>query len=86
VGAYFKEKLLTLKSKHDVIQEVRGKGLLVGMDLTIDGGDIVNACMKRGFLVNCAQGHILRFIPPLIVTEADIDRLVACLDVVLETV
>jgi len=86
VGAYFKEKLLTLKSKYDVIQEVRGKGLLVGMDLTIDGGDIVNACMKRGFLVNCAQGHILRFIPPLIVTEADIDRLVACLDVVLETV
>jgi len=86
VGAYFKEKLLTLKSKYDVIQEVRGKGLLVGMDLTIDGGDIVNASMKRGFLVNCAQGHILRFIPPLIVTEADIDRLVACLDVVLETV
>lgn len=86
VGAYFKEKLLTLRSKYDVIQEVRGKGLLVGMDLTIDGGEIVNACMKRGFLVNCAQGHILRFIPPLIVTEADIDRLVACLDAVLETV
>ncbi len=86
VGAYFKEKLLTLKSKYDVIQEVRGKGLLVGVDLTIDGGEVVNACMKRGFLVNCAQGHILRFIPPLIVAEADIDRLVACLDAVLGTV
>ena len=86
VGAYFEEKLQALKSKYDVIQEVRGKGLLVGMDLTIDGGEIVNACMKRGFLVNCAQGHILRFIPPLIVAEADIDRLIACLDAVLETV
>ena len=86
VGAYFEEKLQALKSKHDVIQQVRGKGLLVGMDLTIDGGEIVNACMKEGFLVNCAQGHILRFIPPLIVAEADIDRLVACLDAVLETV
>ena len=86
VGAYFEEKLQTLKSKYDVIREVRGKGLLVGMDLRVDGGEIVNACMKRGFLVNCAQGHILRFIPPLIITEADIDRLVACLDAVLETV
>ena len=86
VGAYFEEKLQALKSKYDVIRDVRGKGLLVGMDLRVDGGEIVNACMKRGFLVNCAQGHILRFIPPLIITEADIDRLVACLDAVLETV
>ena len=86
VGDYFKQRLLDLKSKYDVICEVRGKGLLVGLDLTIDCGEIVGECLKRGFLVNCAQGHILRFIPPLIIKESDVDGLVECLDSILEAV
>ena len=82
VGSYFKEKLVHLQARHDVIQEVRGKGLLVGLDLKIDCGDIVTECLERGFLVNCAQGHVLRFIPPLIVAEAEVDQLIECLDAV----
>ncbi len=80
IGAYFKERLLGLKSKHDVIEDVRGMGLLLGMKLKIKGESIVNSCMKKGFLINCVQDDILRFIPPLIISKSEIDALMACLD------
>jgi acetylornithine aminotransferase len=80
VGAYFKDRLLELQAKYPFIQEVRGKGLLLGLDLAREGVSIVNACMERGFLINCTQDHILRFIPPLVVQQEQIDALVACLD------
>lgn len=82
VGGYFMERLLDLKSKYGIIRAVRGKGLLIGLELTVEGAGIVDACMKRGFLINCTQGRILRFIPPLIVEKTDVDGLVACLDAV----
>ena len=77
---YFKEKLLWLKNRHEVIEDVRGIGLLLGMKLKIDGGAIVKECMEKGFLINCIQDSILRFIPPLIIEKEDIDELVKCLD------
>lgn len=80
VGEYFKARLLDLKSRYAFIKEVRGKGLLLGLDLACDGVSIVKACMERGFLINCTQEHILRFIPPLIVQEGEIDALIGCLD------
>jgi len=52
----------------------------VTLKLDIDGGEIVNACMQRGFLVNCVQGKILRFAPPLITDRQSIDTLIDCLD------
>lgn len=82
-GAYFREKLLWLKGRHDDIVDVRGKGLLLGMELTREGVPVVNACMERGFLINCIQDKILRFAPPLIITSQEIDALVACLDEIL---
>jgi acetylornithine aminotransferase len=82
VGRYFKDRLLDLKSKYAFIREVRGKGLLLGLDLARDGTSIVKACMERGFLINCTQEHILRFIPPLIILEGQIDSLIVCLDAV----
>jgi acetylornithine/N-succinyldiaminopimelate aminotransferase len=84
VGKYFRERLRRLQSKYAFIPEVRGKGLLIGLDLTCDGMSVVKACMGRGFLINCTQEHILRFIPPLIIKEEDIDSLVSCLDRVFE--
>ena len=84
VGKYFLERLRRLQSKYAFIREVRGKGLLIGLDLTCDGMSVVKACMERGFLINCTQEHILRFIPPLIIKEEDIDSLVLCLDRVFE--
>jgi acetylornithine aminotransferase len=80
MGAYFKEKLSGLKAGHESIVDVRGMGLLLGMKLKIEGDAIVNSCMEKGFLINCIQGNILRFIPPLIIEKEEIDALVACLD------
>ena len=84
VGAYFKDQLLELKAKYAFIQEVRGEGLLLGLDLAIDGVPVVKACMDRGFLINCTQDHILRFIPPLIIQEGQIDSLIECLGSIFE--
>lgn len=84
MGAYFKERLSGLKAKHESIVDVRGMGLLLGMKLKIEGDTIVNSCMEKGFLINCIQGNILRFIPPLIVQKEEIDALVACLDEILD--
>jgi acetylornithine aminotransferase len=86
VGDHFKKRLLDLQSKHDVIREVRGSGLLVGLDMQIECGDIVKECLQRGFLVNCAQGHVLRFVPPLVIEQAEVDKLIDCLDSLLTDV
>jgi len=83
VGAYFKEKLLWLKDRHESILDVRGIGLLLGMKLKMEGGPFVTACMEKGFLINCIQDDILRFIPPLVIEKKEIDALVSCLDEVL---
>ena len=83
IGAYFKERLLWLKSRHESVADVRGLGLLLGMKLKIKGEAVVNTCMEKGFLINCIQENILRFIPPLIIAKEEIDALMACLDEVL---
>ncbi len=80
VGSYFKEKLLWLKKRHRSITDVRGSGLLLAIELKLDGGPIVAKCLEKGFLINCVQENVLRFIPPLIIRTGDIDALVACLD------
>jgi acetylornithine aminotransferase len=82
-GAYFFDRLLRLKERHPIIEEVRGLGLLLGLKLAGDAEPLVLACLERGFLVNWVQGDILRFVPPLIVTTQAIDRLIDCLDDVL---
>ena len=79
-GAYFKEKLLWLKERHDIVGDIRGLGLLLGIKLAINGESLVNQCLQRGFLINCIQENILRFVPPLIVKNEEIDALIKCLD------
>jgi len=82
-GIYFKAKLSELKDRHAIIEDVRGMGLLLGMKLKIDGGAVVAKCMEKGFLINCIQDNILRFIPPLIISQNEIDELIKCLDTIL---
>jgi acetylornithine/N-succinyldiaminopimelate aminotransferase len=84
IGGYFKDRLSWLKDRHEVIEDVRGLGLLLGMKLRMEGDQIVASCMEKGFLINCIQGNILRFIPPLIIEKQEIDALVACLDEILD--
>ena len=82
-GIYFKDKLYELKDRHAIIEDVRGMGLLLGMKLKIDSGPVVTKCMQKGFLINCIQDNILRFIPPLIISNDEIDELIECLDKIL---
>jgi len=84
VGAYFKEKLLRLAGKYSLIKEVRGLGLMLGLELTVPGVDIVNSCRERGLLINCANINVLRFVPPLTITNGDVDLAVVILDGVLQ--
>jgi acetylornithine/N-succinyldiaminopimelate aminotransferase len=82
-GAYLCRKIEELKTRHAAIQEIRGKGLLLGIVLDQAGAPVVNACMERGYLINCVQEKILRLAPPLIVSREEIDGLVGCLEEVL---
>ena len=84
VGHYFMQKLEQLKARHACIADVRGLGLLLGMKLTCEGASIVRSCLQKGFLINCIQERILRFIPPLTISENEIDGLIDCLDEILE--
>ncbi|OGP56795.1 MAG: acetylornithine aminotransferase [Deltaproteobacteria bacterium RBG_13_49_15] len=83
IGAYFKKQLEELKDKYEFIEDVRGMGLLLGMKVKEEGDAIVGACRDRGFLINCIQGNVLRFVPPLIIEKEEIDSLISCLDDVL---
>jgi acetylornithine aminotransferase len=83
VGAYFRDRLEWLKGSHGVIKEVRGRGLMLGMALDISGTPIVMECMEQGFVINCIQDNVLRFVPPLIITREEIDALIDCLDGIL---
>lgn len=77
IGKYFVERLEKLKDDFpDIIVEVRGKGLMIGLELTKEGGPIVELCAKRGMLINCTAGSVLRFTPPLIITKKEIDLLI----------
>jgi predicted acetylornithine/succinylornithine family transaminase len=80
MGKYFMERLKKLKNDFpDSITEARGKGLMLGLELTKEGGKVVELCAKRGMLINCTAGSVLRFTPPLIITEKEIDLLTVAL-------
>lgn len=73
MGQYFMKKLSALKKKLDVVQAVRGRGLIIAMDLSIPAKDVVLKCMEKGVLLNSVKEKTLRFLPALIVQQAEID-------------
>ncbi|MCI0469270.1 MAG: aminotransferase class III-fold pyridoxal phosphate-dependent enzyme, partial [Nitrospirae bacterium] len=84
MGEYLIERLKRLMSYYpERIIDIRGKGLFAAMEINIDGSDIVKACLEKGVLINCTAGNVLRFTPPLIVEEKDIDHMVDILDEVM---
>ena len=86
VGKYFKDKLQELAKKYPkFIMDVRGEGLILGAELISSdhGRDIVNDCLAKGLIINCTAGKVLRFIPPLIITTAQIDEAFAVMDEVI---
>ncbi|NOY52534.1 MAG: aspartate aminotransferase family protein [Deltaproteobacteria bacterium] len=82
-SGYFVACLEDLKRRHTVIREIRALGLMIGVELELDGVAIARECLERGFLINCTMGNVLRFLPPLIVSHEEIDALIALLDQVL---
>ncbi len=79
LGRYFLRGLENLKRKYTFVKDVRGQGLLVGMELDFPCKDIVSDCITEGMLVNCTMDTVLRFMPPLVVTEEEIDMLLDAL-------
>lgn len=86
MGAYLKSKLLALKEKYSFIKEVRGIGLMLGVELDRPGADIINRLREKGLLINCTQECVLRIMPAMIVTKRQIDQAVRILDQVLAEV
>jgi acetylornithine/succinyldiaminopimelate/putrescine aminotransferase len=80
VGEYFRGELRRLATQFPFIAEVRGYGLMIGVQLTIPGKEIVNRCMQEGLLTNCTHDTVLRFLPSYIVTEKEVDEAVAILE------
>jgi predicted acetylornithine/succinylornithine family transaminase len=86
VGTYFQERLSALGAKFSFVREVRGFGMMLGMDLAIPGKQIVLDAMADGLLFNCTHDTVLRFLPPYIATEKEVDKAIAILGRVLKKV
>ena len=83
MGEYAKQKLEQLGEKYDIIKEVRGKGLMIGVQLSSPGAAIVDKCLARGLRINCTNNTVLRFMPAMIVTKGQIDEAISILDSVM---
>lgn len=83
MGDYFVKGLEKLKQKYSCIKEIRGKGLMLGLELDCPAGPLVAGCREKGLLINNVGEQVLRFLPPLIITRREIDRSLEILDAVL---
>jgi acetylornithine/LysW-gamma-L-lysine aminotransferase len=84
LGRYFLGKLRELQSKYKIVREVRGLGLMIGVELRVDVLNIILEAMQKGVLVLDAGKNVVRFLPPLVISEENIDTVVTVMDEVLE--
>ena len=73
-AAAFRKRLAALKERCDAVRDVRVMGMMIGVELTIDGAAVVQACLERNLLVNCTQGRVIRLLPAMTITEADVEE------------
>jgi acetylornithine/N-succinyldiaminopimelate aminotransferase len=83
MGRYAQERLRSLKEKYSAIDHVRGIGLMIGIQLTRPGAQIVSKCLDKGLRINCTHDTVIRFMPPMIVTKEQIDEAVGIFESVL---
>ncbi|MCX6545396.1 MAG: acetylornithine/succinylornithine family transaminase [Acidobacteria bacterium] len=83
VGGQFGEGLRALAVKHPMVREVRGAGLMWGLDLKVDAAPVIDAALERGLLVNRTAGTVVRMLPPFVITSAELDQALVLLDGVL---
>lgn len=84
MGRYTREKLEQLKEKYPVIDHIRGKGLMLAIQLTVPGAAIVSRCLQKGLRINCTQETVIRFMPSMTVSREEIDKAAAILSEVLD--
>jgi acetylornithine/N-succinyldiaminopimelate aminotransferase len=84
VGGYFRMRLTDLAKRYSFIREIRGFGLMIGVELDIPGKQIVLDAMEEGLLINCTHDTVLRMLPPYILTEQDVDRAITVLNKILK--
>ncbi len=82
-GDVIMRRLTALKTRCPIVRDVRGRGLMIGIELSVDGGPIVEACRAHRLLINCTQERVLRLLPAMTITRAQLDRALAILEEVL---
>ncbi|RJQ32363.1 MAG: acetylornithine transaminase [Peptococcaceae bacterium] len=82
-GGYLFNKLGEMAGRYSFIKDVRGLGLLLGMELVVEGKEVVDRCRAKGLLINCVGQNVLRFVPPLNITAGEVDQAIAILDEVM---
>ena len=80
VGGYFRMRLTELARQYSFIKEIRGQGLMIGVEIEFPGKNLVLEGIKQGLLFNCTHDTVLRFLPPYILTEQDVDRAIGVLN------
>jgi acetylornithine/succinyldiaminopimelate/putrescine aminotransferase len=70
----FRTRLLALKESCDAVRDVRVMGMMIGVELSIDGAAVVQACLDRNLLVNATQGRVIRLLPAMTVTQAEVEE------------
>ncbi len=85
MGEYLKRGLEELRGLYPFIRDVRGRGLMVAMELSMDAMPVVDECLKRALLVNATQERVLRFLPPLVIEKRDVDQMLSILRNVLDS-
>jgi acetylornithine aminotransferase len=86
VGNYLKEKLEGMKLRHPIIKEVRGVGLMIGVELSIECSEIVRELLNKGVIANCTSNNVVRLLPPLIISESEVDFFIEKFDEVLSEI
>lgn len=84
MGEFITAEFEKLKEKYSFIKEIRGKGLLLGMEIDHAGANVVKNCLEKGLLINCTAGTVLRFVPPLNITKDEVMEMIEILDSCLE--
>jgi acetylornithine/N-succinyldiaminopimelate aminotransferase len=85
-GEFLQARLADFQNQFPIVKEVRGLGLMWGLELTQEGTDVVTACRERGLLINCTQGKVIRLLPPLVVSTQELDAGLAILGESLQAV
>ena len=83
IGAYFEARLQELIARHEFVKKTRGKGLMLGLELSVPGAVFINRAQEQGLLLNCTAGNILRFLPPYTIEHVHVDDAIGILDDVL---